>query len=473
MEPIIRTTGLAITLIIALYAFNKRGDMPALIFVVLSPLVYFSQSVGIVLSPAKLLGLIFLGFLFLKPGLIRIRKNKYLNYFKYYYIYIIYTTIVMSLFWPEALVAKQSFLYGNSMRGLVQIFQVFMGLAIVVVMMNSLTSIRSMFRIQVTMLLSMVFLSIYGLYVWFAQRTGLPFNPITRSGGEFSELNRVINAVIDGVSSARAYSLSGEPKSLAVNTCMGVMLTYFTPAHQVSVLRGLKGEIFLTSLFLITLYLTLSTAGFIILPLVVFVAVFTQMLVGQIDKDIIVRIFAFAILTVPVAYLGEVDLIGKVLTIFETRVESRITEDGMFTYADAAMIKFWGDSPLHTITGVGLGGSSFYVREYNTYSYEGFTAAPRGMVGFIGDKGFIGLFLFLFAIYKSSMSLIAAARSNSPNRKIYAGILIICMVNVLLLFTYTSWGSEWLTVALLCAGATLAQRESQMRRINSRQAVYQ
>lgn len=471
MEPIIRTAGLAITLIVALYAFNKRGDMPALAFVVLSPLTYFSQNIGIVLTPAKLLGLIFLGFIFLKPGLFQIRKNKYLNNFKYYYIYTIYLTIFMSPFWPEFSASSQNFLYGNTMRGFVQIFQTFMGLAIVIVLMNSLTSIRSLFRVQVAMLLSMLFISLYGLYVWFAQRTGLPFNPITRQGGQNTELNRVIHTSIKGVKTVRAYSLSGEPKSLAVNACFGIILTYFSQAHQIRFLKGVRGEAFLLTLFLVTLYLTLSTAGFLILPMVVLVAIIIQMRVGQVDSDLIYRILAVVVLMIPVIYLSGIDVSEKVSDIFKIRVEARLNEDGMFTYAEAAMMTFWGDSPLHTISGVGLGGSSFYVREYNTYSYSGFTAAPRGIIGFVGDKGVIGLLLFFIAIYKSSIPLVVAASSKSPNRKIYAGILIICMVSTIMLFTYALWAVEWLIVALLCAGATLAERETRMRRAASTQRM--
>ena len=464
MESNIRTVGLLITLFFAFYAFNKRKDMPAIVFVALSPLTYFAQSVGFVLTPAKLLGLIFLGFLFLKPGLIKIRKNKYFSNFKYYYIYTIYLTIVMSLFWPEFSASSQNFLYGNTMRGIVQIFQTFMGLAIIIVLMNSLTTIHSLFRVQVVMLLSMVSVSIYGLYVWFAQRTGLPFNPITRQGGKAPENYRTVQAMIDGVRVVRAYSITGEPKALAVNACFGVILTYFTRAHQIRFLKGIKGEVFLMVLFLVTLYLTFSTAGYIILPMVIFVAIVAQFMVGQLNGDMIRRVLVFFVLMVIVAFLADIDILGKIVSMFENRVESRLNESGMFTFAEAAMVSFWGDNPLYTVSGVGLGGSSFYVREYNTSSYAGYTAAPRGIVGFIGDKGIIGLFLFLVAIYKPTIPLIAAARSNSPNRKIFAGILIICLVNVVLLFTYALWSVEWLTVALLCSGATLAERETHMRK---------
>jgi len=469
MESGIRTAGLLITLFFAFYAFNKRKDMPALVFVALSPMTYFAQSFGLVLTPAKLLGLIFLGVLFFKPGLIKISKNKYFSNFKYYYIYTIYLTIIMSLFWPEFNASSQNFLYGNTMRGLVQIFQTFMGLAIIIVLMNSLTTIHSLFRVQVVMLLSMVSVSIYGLYVWFAQRSGLPFNPITRQGGTASKDYNAVQTIIDGVQVVRAYSITGEPKLLAVNACFGVILTYFTRAHQIRFLKGIKGEIFLMVLFLVTLYLTFSTAGYIILPIVIFVAIAVQFMVGQLNGDMIGRVLAFFVLMMIAAFLADIDIIGKIVSLFEDRVETRINESGIFTFAEAAMVNFWEDNPVYTISGTGLGGSSFYVRVYNTGAYEGYTAAPRGIVGFIGDKGVIGLLLFLLAVYKSTIPLMIASRSNSPNRAIFAGILIICLVNVVLMFTFSYWGSEWLTVALLCSGATLAERETHMRKV----AAYQ
>ena len=234
MESQIRTVGLLITLVAVLYALRRGGYMPALVFVILAPLKYFAQNVGIELTPAKLIGLLYLGFIILNPGHLSQLKNKYFLPFISYYIYTIYLTLGMAIFWPDHSVAAQNFMYGNTMRGFVQIFQVLMGLAIVAVMMSGLTSAYSLFKVQVALLLTMIFISIYGIYVWFAQRAGLPFNPLIRQGGLGGvELGRVIHHKIDGVYVMRAYSLTGEPKSLASNTCLGVVLTYFTPATRI------------------------------------------------------------------------------------------------------------------------------------------------------------------------------------------------------------------------------------------------
>ena len=173
---------------------------------------------------------------------------------------------------------------------------------------------------------------------------------------------------------------------------------------------------------------TLSTAGYLVLPMVVLTAIAVQVRIGRVAQDVVMRFVAMAIILVPVSYFSGYDISGRLSAVYETRVESRIGEEGMFTYAETAMVKFWADQPVFAITGVGLGGSSFYIREYDTESYGGFTAAPRGIIGFISDKGIIGLFLFLYGLYKTSRPLILVAASNSPNRLVYSGVLVICLV---------------------------------------------
>ena len=81
MESQIRTIGLLITFVAIIYALRRGRDMPALVFLALAPLSYFSQNVFVVLSPAKLMGLIFLGALVLKPRYLSSFRNKYLGAF--------------------------------------------------------------------------------------------------------------------------------------------------------------------------------------------------------------------------------------------------------------------------------------------------------------------------------------------------------------------------------------------------------
>ena len=242
----------------------------------------------------------------------------------------------------------------------------------------------------------------------------------------------------------------------------------FHPSHTDSVLKGLKGEIPLISLFLITLFLTLSTAGYLILPMMILTAIGVQMRIGRVAQGVVMRFVAMAVIMVPIVYFSGYDLGEKFTSVYENRIESRLTEQGLFTYAEAAIVEFWADQPLFAVTGVGLGGSSFYVREYDTESYEGFTAAPRGIIGFISDKGIIGLLLFLIAIFKATKPLLLAAASDSPNRLVYTGILMICAVSTVMIFTAGQWHDEWIVVGLLCAGATIAERELRAVRAHAR-----
>lgn len=458
MESQIRVVGLLITFVAIIYALRRGGDMPALVFLALSPLVYFSQNVFIVLSPGKLMGLIFLGVVVLNPRYRSLTTRKYLGAFLPYFLYIFILTIFMPFFWPDYSVTEQSFLYSNTMRGYVQLFQMFMGLAIIVVFIDSLKSAKSLLRAQVTLLVTMALVCVYGIYVWFAQRLGLPYNPINRQG-QGDELGRKITALIDGTYRMRAYSLTGEPKTLATNACSGLILSYFTPANYVGFLKGLKGEIFLVSLFLITLLLTLSTAGFLILPIMIFTALVIQVRVGGAISGMVTRLVAMTMIVTPIMYFSGYDVVASVSTIMESRVESKLDDRGMFTYAETAILEFWDDKPYFAISGVGLGGSAFYVREYDTLSYAGFIAAPRGIVGFVSDRGVIGLLLFLMGLLKVSRPLIAMAASKSPNRSIYTGILIISAISVVLMFTKGQWQDEWLAIGLLCAGSAVANRE--------------
>jgi hypothetical protein len=191
------------------------------------------------------------------------------------------------------------------------------------------------------------------------------------------------------------------------------------------------------------------------------------MRIGQVANEVVMRFVAIAIILIPVTYFSGYDIVKSVSSIFETRVETRLDSDGMFTYAESSIVKFWEDQPYFAITGVGLGGSTFYVREYDTASYFGYIAAPRGIIGFVSDRGIVGLLLFLSALIKASRPLFAVAASKSPNRQVYRGILVICSVSTVMMFTAGQWHDEWLTVGLICAGAALANREMHMMRTAS------
>lgn len=445
-----------------IYALYHRRQLPALTFAIIGPLAYFSQSFGFVLSPAKLMGLVFLGFVLSVPKYLFVFKNKYLKSFLSYYVYTFFLTLFMSIFWPSNDAEFQSFLYSSTMRGMVQITQTFMGLAIIIMVISSMTSVNALYRMQVTLLVSMTLLCVYGIYVWLAQRMGLPFTPITRIGGELTTLNQLISTTIDGKMVIRAYSLSGEPKGLAVDACLGIILSYFTLAYRDTMFQRFGGQTSLIFLFLVTLYLTYSTAGYLILPIIFLSCLIVQWYVGIPSRKLFLHISILAAGTILASFLFEIDVGGKISAMLQERVEERIGDEGIFTYAEDAIIKFWSDRPELMLSGVGLGGSAFYIREYDIESYSGFIAAPRGIFGFIGDRGLIGLGLFYLALARCAQVMVTAVRLRSPNQYVYSGTLIICLVSGILLLTKSGWYLQWLAVGLACAGATLAEKEIRM-----------
>ena len=458
MEPQIRAIGLLITFVMVLRALQLGRDRPALVFLILAPFSYFAHSIFVVVTPAKLMGLVFMGLVLVKPSYLFVLGGKYIRLFLPYFFYLLVLTLVMPLWWPEYNADQQGFFYSNTARGFVQIAQMFMGLCIVAVIAKSLSSASSLLRAQIALLATMIFICAYGIYVWFAQRLGLPFNPINR-GGRGGELGREIVAIVDGVYRMRAYSVTGEPKTLAANACTGFMLIHFTAAAQINFFKGLGGRFLLTSLFFGTLILTLSTAGFMILPMMLIAAAFIQARLGQLERGSLVGLMLVGGITLLATIGASTDSIASLSAIFNDRLMGRLGEEGLLTYADAAVLSFWRDQPIFAITGAGLGGSSFYIRAYDVSSYAGFTAAPRGVIGFIADKGVVGLLLFLLPLYNASRPLFALAASKSPNRRIYVGVLIVCAVHLVLMFTAGQWHDEWIAIGLICAGAAVATRE--------------
>lgn len=460
MEASVRLVFIGVTFLATLFALSKRGDLFVLIFIVLAPLNYFSFNVGVVLSPAKLIGIMALVYVIVWRDAQAVFGNHYIVPFILFIVYGVCITLLMSIAWPDISVEQQGFFYSSSMRGLVQIFQQLMGISIVFLLVSRVIHPITLYRVQVVMLAVSALICIYGLYVWYAQQVGLPFNPITRQGGTGSQLDHVIYSLVDGQVLVRAYSLTGEPKALAIFCCMGIVLSHFTVGRNWCLFRGTAGGAVLTGLFLITLYLTLSTAGYLILPILLATAAYLYFVTGLLSGGVAIRLVTFVVLAVGLATMMAGSPISeKLVPVLETRVSERLETQGLFTYAETSILRLWSDRPELLVTGVGLGGSSFYVRLYDASSYAGFTAAPRGIIGFVSDQGIIGLALFLFAFAQAARPIMAAARLPGPYRQVYAGILVVCAAKLVLLMTYSLWYVQWLTIGLLVASARLAEQE--------------
>ncbi|MDB4222424.1 hypothetical protein N9850_01540 [Granulosicoccus sp.] len=415
------------------------------------------MNVGFVIEPAKAIGITLFFVYAMKGSLTREMKGKYSGPFYIFFVYTIFITLLNIPIWPEDPSQVQGFFYSKWMRGPVQIFQVMIGLSIIVLILRSVRSIADTeLALRVT-IYAMIAICLYGLYIWFAQRYGLPYNTINRAGESGGK--NIISAIVGGERVARAYSLTGEPKSLASNAVLLIALVFFSLNKWQGRYSVPKLTAVVAALGLVTLFLTYSTAGFVILALVFFAATLSSVWLPPMRKSLPLQCSFFGLLILAAYFYYGNELAPMISEVFSSRVSERLGGEGLFTYAEASMLSYFKDWPPHILFGVGLGGSAFYIRLYDIYSYSGNIAAPRGLVGFISDRGIIGLSLFLYA-YASALKPIAKrARLHDEKAIIYARIYIFAIVALILIFTSARWYFQWFTIGILLASAQLAHND--------------
>jgi hypothetical protein len=299
----------------------------------------------------------------------------------------------------------------------------------------------------------MLIMGLWGLYVFFAQLYGLPFPSINRSDGLGTTL--AITTDLAGAKVPRAYSFSGEPKGLASDMVLAMSILIFSiSAFKVDSFVS-KYRYLLIIFCFIVLALTLSTAGFIQLPIAIGIGL---IIVSKFSFKI--RISTLKTLLVILLLISSffyifADIINSIL---DERLVGRIAQrGGIGSYADDAMIEAWVNDPLLFLHGAGLGGSNFYIREINPDQYAGKVAAPRGIIGFIGDKGLIGLIFFclpaLLCFWK--LNKLSIFKKYKLSSKKYIALLTAFYI---LFFTKQGWFFEWILIALTLALSDISSR---------------
>ena len=373
-----------------IYALYTKKERAFFLYIIAAPLSYFAVNVGVVLSPAKLIAvLFFIHWIFIKKLILP--RNEFLKRFYTYFFYLILSTLIFSAFWPEYNTFEQSIFYTASFRGLVQIFL----LAIQVVMIAVIVELGPKIDIHRIMILYCWVLLVicgYGLYVYFAQLYSLPFTGVNRQG--MGESGTAISFRFSDEIIYRAYSLTGEPKQLAIDAILGLLLwhRFYFEIHRPN---SFFVRLIIYSIFISSLFLTYSTSGYIIATLLFFALLtFTN-----VKKVKILYTFIGAIVGLSLLIPTNDEISSKIIGLMEYRVNDRIEEESIAGYAEDAALSVVMNYPVLAVTGVGLGGSSFYIRKFNRAQYAGYTAAPRGIIGIILDQGIIGIFLLGRAIY--------------------------------------------------------------------------
>lgn len=417
-------------LILCVRALSTNKGRLLLIFVVFAPFSYFAINLGVVLSPAKFIAIIiFLFWIFSNNG--NLVRSSLLNKLYTYWIYLIFSTLFLSSFWPEYNTFNQGVFYTASFRGIVQIFLLTIQVITITIFVQYSTSI-DLNRVMTNYCWVLLFICVYGVYIYVAQRFNLPFSGINRQGR--GESGTAVSFVFAEGRIFRAYSLTGEPKQLAVDSLIGLVLwyKYYFRLHKN---RSYLLQVFVYATFVSSLYLTYSTSGYIIAiflagSLLVFSITHLKKLIPQILGVFVVIMALFS---------SSANLSERIFSIFEHRVNDRLEEQSITGYAEDAALNVLNKYPVFVITGVGLGGSSFYVREENRTQYAGYTAAPRGLIGILLDQGLIGLFLLGRVIY-SAYFKVKHIKSETPSIKMWKDLLLSLLISLtIFLVTITHW----------------------------------
>ena len=443
---------------IAVYlAFRRRrAKFLPQFFALIGPYAYFGANLGVVLTPAKLIAIVALIRVFLDKQFWSYNSGSKTQYFVPYFIYIVILTVAMASFWPSFDGNTQGFLYGNSGRWATQIVQQALGISIVLFLVRYIKSWNDVDRILSVTLLSMLVMGIIGLYIYAAQRFGLPFPRIARADGLAAGHESIISTEILGLRVVRAYSLSGEPKGLASDMVLGLTLLIFVRLNNKFILVRRLHHLPIALMMFLTLFLTYSTAGYIMLPAAMciggLIIVLTRVEQSRIFYTILtsISLVLFFLLSDSGAHLFNAVL---------DRLVNRVGDSGLYTYAEDAIAAVWSKDPSSLFFGVGLGGSNFYIRELNPYAYFGKIAAPRGIYGFVGDKGLVGLVLYLFGYLMCLRVIWREMKANPAVFQIARGALIFCAVGLLLIFTKSGWYFEWFVMGLMIACANIVSRK--------------
>ena len=226
-----------------------------------------------------------------------------------------------------------------------------------------------------------------------------------------------------GIPLMRINSLAGEPKSLGMYMVVGIVLIRTLDNLNIKVL---KYQTYLIILFFIVLIMSLSSSGFVMLPILFFISellslFFKRKYMGLSLNKLILTItllFLIAIFYKPIK-----DIIMK------RTIERGIEED-----YDMVALEGWKNNPEYWLTGCGLGNmrslSYPHLWKFNfPYIEEQLIFAKSGYLRILTETGIIGFLFFLsfnflifFKIFKTIL-----IEPNENYKKMFSLLLILSL----------------------------------------------
>ena len=297
--------------------------------------------------------------------------------------------------------------------------------------------IENLFRIIIYSFTLLALLGLIQLVVY--TFTELDIFPLLQS----NKLGRG-SAVIEigGFSMLRIKSIASEPRDLGVFLAFGISIILISQKLNYKFISYPR---FYLTLFLITLFFTLSTGAFILLFVVISFILFIS---GTKRGALSVLAFYIALSLVVVF---NIEFLSEVI---QRRVLDR---DLAGEDADETTLLFLSDQPFFLIFGTGIGNVHFLANKYVLLEHVHITEATfiphTGGILFISEMGIVGTLFFLFIYF----TVIRRVRKKASS--VAKFLKYICMV-ILLFFMLRTGVIDYLFLTISCLfGYTIYSRE--------------
>jgi hypothetical protein len=249
------------------------------------------------------------------------------------------------------------------------------------------------------------------------QATGTDIFPMSLFMG--TELSNTALYDLGQLRIMRVCGLGGEPKHLAYSLTTGFILvfTWFLVAKEEA-----RRLLFCMALFVVCIFLTLSSQGIILLAaaliLVPLALMFAQKRVSVRGLGMLLGVAALS------WYVWNYTFAG---TLLRLRTVERLTEsdvgggEGGIEDFDLIIVNYLKDHPHRALTGFGLGNVHFYTRDYipdelRYYIDKSVFVSKKGAFRILSETGALGLCLFLAMFAFALLRLLRLRLSGADDR---------------------------------------------------------
>ena len=339
-------------------------------------------------------------------------------------LYAFVSSFLLSTFLIEFIPTKNSGFLRNEGRYISQIINYSLLFSIFYIIYYNINTKKEVIILLKYFLFGIITISSIGILQEIIYITiGIDITPLYRE--DYSIRNAAIFNYF-GLPLIRINSLAGEPKSLGMFASIGIII--------LKVLRTLNIKLFnnqfnYSVLFFITLILTLSSSGFLLLALL------------WVLSEIILRYFKM-IPSITIGKFFSWILTGIFIIVFSDSLDNiindRITEREKIEDFDAVIIESLKYNPKYLVFGSGLGNIHNIAYKYTgqfenlNFMEDNIFVAKSGYLRIISETGIIGFFLFLIFNGQTILSAFVHYYQNKFTiMALFASLSVIAFISFL------------------------------------------